>query len=92
LNSKFVNETIEDDNKNFISPYYDGDLYRTISKKPFSLIRRIQELKKNGFSNFMVDLRNKIVNKRELNKIINYLKNPESLKDYIIFNYKKGIK
>jgi hypothetical protein len=40
----------------------------------------------------MVDLRNKIVNKRELNKIINYLKNPESLKDYIIFNYKKGIK
>jgi hypothetical protein len=86
-NKKYV-----DDTKNKINVYYDKEFYRIISDKPVSLLRRINQFEDLGITNFIIDSRNIIVNSNELDKIIGYIKQPEKLKDYSNFNFKKSIK
>ena len=85
-------QAMVDDTGHRTKVFHDGQLHRTVSTRPMSLLRRLPELEAAGFRRFLVDLRGRIVNRRELKRVIGWVREPERLKAYTNYNFKRRLR
>ncbi|NQU86761.1 MAG: hypothetical protein HQ541_13470, partial [Mariniphaga sp.] len=89
---KSTNEFIKNDNgKNFRALVKDG-MTITVPEHPVSLLQYKNQLSKEGFRNYLIDVSYDKPSKNLIKKLINRLHYSEQVQPSVNFNFKAGLK